>query len=323
MPIHLLNNSSAVYNAAHPYEVSEYVRQNVGAHSLRLSRSHDTRAALCHRRAGALDLCRLSYGTQARVVSDGLGDIYHAQFILQGACRYNLPGTTIDLPAGHVLVINPDEALDLTYSSDCEKFIVRIPASMLDEACTEHRWFKPNESIKFSQAPQRFEDIESLLMLLKLLCEEAESGLATPQMLQHYNRVVTTKLMVLLKHNVSMVTPGEHSPSFERLANYVDRNIKLELSAEDLARQAGLSLRSLYMLFEKCAKMTPKQFVRQKKLERVHAILSDPNQPCPNVTAVALEYGFTHLGRFSEIYKSAFGVLPSQAIRCREGCTAR
>lgn len=317
MPIHLLNDSSAVYSAAHPFEVSEYVRQNVGTHSLRLSRSRDTNAALSHRRAGALDLCRLSYGTQARVVSDGLGDIYHAQFILQGTCRYNLPGTTIDLPAGHVLVINPDEALDLTYSSDCEKFIVRIPASMLDEACSEHRWFKSNESIKFSQTPQRFEDINSLLMLLKLLCEEAESGLATPQMLQHYNRVVTTKLMVLLKHNVNMVSPGECSPNFERLAHFIDRNIKLELSAEDLARQAGLSVRSLYMLFEKCARMTPKQFVRKKKLEQVHAILSDPQQPCPNVTAIALEYGFTHLGRFSELYKLAFGILPSQSIRSR------
>ncbi|WP_341650210.1 AraC family transcriptional regulator [Thauera humireducens] len=112
-------------------------------------------------------------------------------------------------------------------------------------------------------------------------------------MLQHYNRVVTTKLMVMLKHNVSMVTPSQHAPSFERLVSYIDRNIKLELTAEQLAQYAGLSLRSLYMLFEKNARTTPKNFVRQKKLEQVHAILTNPVQCCPNVTAVALEYGFT------------------------------
>lgn len=317
MPFRLLNDSSTLFRSANPFEVSEYVRQNVGQHNLRLSHTHDANATLSHRRAGALDLCRLSYGTQARVVSDGLGDIYHAQFILQGHCRYNLPESTLDLPAGHVLVINPDEAVDLTYSADCEKFILRIPSAMLNDACSEHRWFKPNEAIKFSKTPQRFEDIDSLLMLLKLLCEEAESGLATPQMLQHYNRVVTTKLMVMLKHNVNMVTPGEFSPCFERLVQFIERNIKLELSAEQLASHAGMSLRSLYALFEKYAESTPKQFIRQKKLERVHAILSDPHQVCPNVTAIALEYGFTHLGRFSELYKSAFGMLPSQAMRCR------
>lgn len=75
-------------------------------------------------------------------------------------------------------------------------------------------------------------------MLLQLVCEEAESGLATPQMLQHYNRVVSTKLMVMFKHNVSMISPGERSPGFDRLVDFIDRNIKLELSAEDLSRQA-------------------------------------------------------------------------------------
>ncbi|MCV2219757.1 AraC family transcriptional regulator [Thauera sp. Sel9] len=318
MSLQFLNGSSKVFAAANPFEVSEYVRANVGTHSLRLSNAGHASASLSHRRAGMLDLCRLRYGAQARILSEGLGDIYHAQFILHGHCRYTLANTSLDLSAGHVLVINPDEPIDLTYSDDCEKFILRIPSPMLDDACAEHRWFKPNESIKFSQVPHKFEDIDSLLMLLKLLCEEAESDLATPQMLQHYNQVVTTKLMVMLKHNVSMITPTRHAPSFERLSNYIERNIKLELSAEQLAQHAGLSLRSLYMLFEKNARTTPKNYVRQKKLERVHAVLSDPQQPCPNVTAVALEYGFTHLGRFSELYKSTYGVLPSQSIRCRQ-----
>lgn len=318
MPIRFLNGQSNVFAAANPFEVSEYVRANVGSHSLRLPRASDASASLSHRRAGTLDLCRLSYGAQARVLSESLGDIYHAQFILQGYCSYTLANRTLDLPAGHVLVLNPDEPVDLTYSDNCEKFIVRIPSSMLDDACTEHRWFKPNERIKFSPEPQRFEDIDSLLLLLRLLCEEAESELATPQMLQHYCRVVTTKLMVMLKHNVSMVAPTRHAPSFERLENYIERNIKLELGADELAHYAGLSLRSLYLLFEKNVKTTPKNFVRQKKLEKVHSILNDPAQACPNVTAVALEYGFSHLGRFSELYKSTYGVLPSQSIRCRQ-----
>ena len=52
-------------------------------------------------------------------------------------------------------------------------------------------------------------------------------------------------------------------------------------------------------------------------MEHVHATLTDPTRPVPNVTAVALEYGFTHLGRFSELYKSTYGILPSESMKAR------
>ena len=89
-----------------------------------------------------------------------------------------------------------------------------------------------------------------------------------------------------------------------------------------MSRHSHLSLRSLYLLFEKNVKMTPKQYIRQKKLENVHATLIDPARPAPNVTAVALEYGFTHLGRFSELYRSTYGVLPSESMRSRQRACA-
>lgn len=317
MNLQFLNDRSCVFAGADPYEVSDYVNRHVGSHDLRLSRLNDTGASMKHRKIGSLDLCHLSYGAQARVVSPGLPDIYHVQFILRGHCRYEVFRDSLSLSAGHVLIINPEEPIDLTYSDDCEKFIVKIPTSMLDDACTEHHWFKPNESIRFSQVPYRFEEIDSLLYLLTLLCQEAESGCATPQMLQHYNRVVTGKLMTLLKHNVSLEAPAAHSIGFERLVRYIEDHIKRDLTAEDLARHAHLSLRSLYLLFEKNARTTPKNFIRQKKLEQVHATLTDPANKLANVTAVALDYGFTHLGRFSEFYKASFGVLPSESLRER------
>jgi AraC-like DNA-binding protein len=37
-----------------------------------------------------------------------------------------------------------------------------------------------------------------------------------------------------------------------------------------------------------------------------------------NVTAVALEFGFTHLGRFAELYRQTFGILPSTSLKARQ-----
>lgn len=318
MSLDFLKQQSNIFSDVNPFEVSYYVNQHVGSHDLHLSSSGKTGASLNHRKAGSLDLCRLNYGAQARIVSEGLPDIYHVQFILRGHCRYELYRDSINLSAGHVLLVNPDEPIDLTYSEDCEKFIVRVPSNLFNEACIEHRWFKPNERIKFNQTPYKFEEIDSLLFLLKLLCEEAESGVATPQMLQHYNRVVASKLMTMFKHNVTLETPTLQSVSFERLVQYIEDNIKRDITAEELAQYSHLSLRSLYLLFEKNANTTPRNFIRQKKLEQVYSALMDPSSRMVNVTAVALDYGFTHLGRFSEFYKSAFGILPSESLKVRQ-----
>lgn len=315
MNFHFLNDSSRVFAGADPFEVSDYVNSHVGSHGLRLPNAGKCSASLNHRKVGSIDLCRVSYGAQARVVSPGLPDVYHVQFILRGHCRYTVDHDSLYLAAGHVLLINPEEPIDLTYSEDCEKFIVKIPSAMLNETCIEHRWFKPNECIKFNQVPYKFGELDSLLQVLHLLCQEAESGSATPQMLQHYNRVLTSKLMTMLKHNVSLEALAQPSISFDRLVQYIEDNIKADITAEELAQYAHLSLRSLYLLFEKHAKSTPKNFIRQKKLERVYCALMNPAQHAANVTTIALDYGFTHLGRFSEFYKATFGILPSESLR--------
>ena len=74
MPLNFLDAKSSIFAGVNPFEVSDYVKRNVGGHSLRLARSSSGTASLNHRKAGSVDLCRLSYGTEARVLSEGLAD---------------------------------------------------------------------------------------------------------------------------------------------------------------------------------------------------------------------------------------------------------
>jgi AraC-like DNA-binding protein len=78
-----------------------------------------------------------------------------------------------------------------------------------------------------------------------------------------------------------------------------------------------MSLRSLYGLFDRQLGTTPKQYIRQRKLEQVNACLSDPRCTVRSVTELALDYGFLHLGRFAESYRQRFGELPSETFRRR------
>ena len=110
---------------------------------------------------------------------------------------------------------------------------------------------------------------------------------------------------------------GDLVRAFERIAQFIEENLKQDISLEQLAQLAHMSPRSLYALFEKNTGTSPKHYVRQRKLETIRERLSDPHTSVRNVTEIALDYGFLHLGRFSESYKNAFGELPSDTLRRR------
>ncbi|MHC2336461.1 helix-turn-helix domain-containing protein [Bradyrhizobium sp. USDA 4454] len=54
--------------------------------------------------------------------------------------------------------------------------------------------------------------------------------------------------------------------------------------------------------------------LRQIRLEAIHDELSRPENMLP-VSEVALKWGFTHMSRFAAVYRSAFGLYPSDAVR--------
>lgn len=312
-----LDGRSLVYTGEAPRKVSDYVNRHVGAHGLTLAESRGRAGAtLLHCSAGRLDLCQLSYGATARIVSDGLPDIYHVQFILRGRCHYEVDRRILTLDSGQIVLINPNEPIDLTYSADCEKFILKVPRSMFEAACVEHG--ARRAELRFNPTvPYHFDSVDGFLQLIRLVCQEAESHQATAPMLMHYGRLITAKLITLFEHNVPLDVHGADRDPFSRLEAFIDHHLRDDVSPERLAREANLSVRALYQLFDRRAGTSPGQFVRRRRLEQVYLALSTADPAPSSVTAVALDHGFTHLGRFAEAYRQTFGERPSDTLARR------
>ena len=317
MESRLLSEQSCVFHHADPYAVSDYVNQHVGQHHIGLSRTTHPQASLSHRKFAELDLCRISYGGSVRVTSPALETIFHLQVLLNGNCLWRGHQREHHLVPGELLLINPDDPVDLTYSEDCEKFILKLPVHLLDSICAEQRWQRPSGGVRFLRNHYRLEELGGFLNLLGMICNEAEVSGSLPRVQGHYSQIVASKLLTLMTTNVRMETLGGAGMGLERILDYVERNLKLEVSAEALAEQANMSVRSLYALFDRHLSTTPRQYIRQRKLERVQACLSDPSCAVRSVTELALDYGFLHLGRFSESYRQRFGELPSETLKRR------
>jgi AraC-like DNA-binding protein len=104
------------------------------------------------------------------------------------------------------------------------------------------------------------------------------------------------------------------APHYIRLAaNYMHANMHRPITVNDIARASGTSLRSLQSGFREHLEVAPMAYLRRMRLEAAHRELSAPQNPQP-ISAVAMKWGFSHLGRFSAEYRALYGVYPVDTV---------
>jgi AraC-like DNA-binding protein len=107
--------------------------------------------------------------------------------------------------------------------------------------------------------------------------------------------------------------PGEEQ-IVRRVESYIRANANENLVVADLAAAASVSSRTLFRNFRRLRGRSPRQVLEQARLERarLHLLHGGPED---RVTRVASDSGFTHLGRFSGLYKGKYGETPSETLR--------
>ena len=65
--------------------------------------------------------------------------------------------------------------------------------------------------------------------------------------------------------------------------------------------------------------MTITDYLNTVRLDSVHRELAAAHPSQDSVTKIALQHGFTHLGRFSVKFREHFGESPSATLATRDG----
>jgi AraC family ethanolamine operon transcriptional activator len=112
----------------------------------------------------------------------------------------------------------------------------------------------------------------------------------------------------------------ESPASLERLAlvrAYVHENLEEPLSVADLARVAGVSTRALEAAFARHLGVGPKAYLQSLRLAAARRALKQgaTGDAPATVTDIAYRYGFWHLSRFAEHYRTMYGECPHQTLR--------
>jgi AraC-like DNA-binding protein len=106
------------------------------------------------------------------------------------------------------------------------------------------------------------------------------------------------------------------APRHVKLAvEYIQAHPDRLASGTELAQLTNVSLRALQEGFQRFMGTSIVAYQRQVRLERAFAALSQGG--APSVTDVALQHGFSNVGRFCQYFQSAYGISPADVRKGR------
>lgn len=114
-----------------------------------------------------------------------------------------------------------------------------------------------------------------------------------------------------------------HISMAARVQTYVHQHLRdPDLSPASVAAANGLSVRSLYSLYETLG-VSLEQSIIEQRLDGAHGDLASARLSHRSIAAIARDWGFTNPGYFSTRFRARYGVTPRQWRRSAGGSLQR
>ncbi|WP_236792187.1 AraC family transcriptional regulator [Amycolatopsis sp. GM8] len=140
-----------------------------------------------------------------------------------------------------------------------------------------------------------------------------------PVMASHLGQLVRSALLMSQPHNYSDELYEDRRSclptAIQRVVDVIEDDPMRVNSAPEIARIACISLRALEKAFVRQFGIPPMAYLRQVRLARARNELIHGDPDVLTVSAVALRWGFGHLGRFGAAYQERYGEPPSHTLR--------
>ncbi len=305
-------------------QTRELVSRLFCPHELRIAgRNQKIDAHVYQAPLGAVTINRLRHGADVLVDPDHLEDFLLVQMQLTGEAEVSCGNSSIGSDTRIATVLTPGLPLKARLREGCDQIVVRIPRMLIEDHCVQHLGRELNAPIEFQLGMRLTEGggrdwLRLITFLLDGLDQEGGHRFASPlfQVLAA-QMMVTTLLMcqpnnfdAALRQPVPRIAPRHVKLAEEYIDDHADRPITIV----ELANHTNVSTRALYAGFRRFRQTSPMAHLKLVRLRRVRQDLLTA-KPGERVTAVAVRWGFVHLGEFAAAYKRLFGETPSATLR--------
>lgn len=284
---------------------------------------HRLRLGMGEARLGAVDLDdlligRLRYGARAVVVAEPIL-YYSVQLPVTGCGGAYVLDEALTMRPGQGLVLNPGDAVAFELDRDLDRIALKIPEAALTRHLAILLGYPVGDHLRFRRSSEA--SFAPWVSALYLLAREVDPFGTRPVARPLANRVgdaFLTSLLLTQAHDWSArlhdAPPSERS-AVTSAVDRIEADPQLPWSLASLAAEAGVGGRSLQIAFRRELGVSPMRYLRDVRLRRCYATLRDTAFAGVSVSDVAAANGFTHLGRFAQVFRVTYGLLPSEVRR--------
>lgn len=275
---------------------------------------------------GSVGLTRLSYGSRIDIKAAPLGSFTLLQIPIRGeASEPDGPDRRrFGLERGQIL--SPSRMIDFAMHRNCRLLITRFENEDIKSMLTDlgdsdetEAWMKAMKQCDLTSPAGRA--LVSQLIWLDL--ELSEKGSVLQRMERHFSNNLLASFLVAAVPELSRTSTSLPTISVvRRVEAYMDANLHEPITVADLAKVAGVPVRSLYDLFSRYKMETPAELLRKKRLHAAKDMFHNADRDELTVTDVAMSCGFVHIGRFSSYYRAEHGEAPSTTLARRRRTVA-
>ncbi|MEN9433711.1 MAG: hypothetical protein RLZZ422_1300 [Pseudomonadota bacterium] len=265
----------------------------------------------------------MEYSTQVHVKTEDLLYSYSISLPVQGTQCLEQRKKTVNSHPQQGVIMCPGHAARLSMSEDCRKYLVRVSRFAVEEkvSCLLRRpisqpvMFEPDMTVddKVGAWWQLVGHVYSVL-------NQPSSLFDLPEVWQSFQESIITGLLYAQPNNYSHEL--EHirlnRPAYLLdLEHFMRDHVGQDLSLDDLERTSGMNRERLYKDFRQVYNSTPMSYFRDLRFQEVRQRLLAATHNT-SVSSIALDCGFSQLGRFAHEYQDRFGELPSETLRKRQ-----
>jgi AraC-like DNA-binding protein len=222
------------------------------------------------------------------------------------------PGTPMMFPTGRPF------AFDL---HDVRQSLVQFDRTYLEQIAAEEHGTPPAPLVFDHTQQPRSEDLRHWNAQVRRAAD-VMLGQAplSPLALAETARETARALLHTFPHTVvaaDLTLPQGATGRVREAVEYMHAFAHTPISTTDVAEHVGLSVRGLQQAFQRQVGTAPNAMLRGIRLDRIRDELRQGAPGDVTVAAVAVRWGFAHLGRFSGAYAARFGEYPRDTLQRR------
>jgi AraC-like DNA-binding protein len=269
-----------------------------------------------------LETIGLSFGTTTcDMVSDHrAADFIRVQIAMRGRAVSCARGEATDVHEQQLAVAPAGVPWQMACQGGHQRLTLRLDPQAMRQRLAALVGVQPRADYAIDPAiPATDPQARSLLRLVDFLTTQLnEQDAAFPAAVyRELEDAVHVAFLCASRHRLrDMLLDPAPMPDFglvKRLEDYIEANWREPITIERLARQAGVSARSIFRVFERVRGYSPMAFAKSVRLRRAHEMLRS-GDPAVTVATAAAACNFANAGHFARYYRATFGELPSATM---------